>query len=130
MKYYFEMLKSLLFKQHFSHLFNLTSLFFLLLGVAFTLVFAPFNLYILTSILMMPVFYTCLNSTPKQAAIYSFFFGFGHFLSGVYWVYISIHTYGNAPSWIALLLMLGLVILMSFYFYLAGYLISWFGWQW
>ncbi|HJL93191.1 MAG TPA: apolipoprotein N-acyltransferase [Woeseiaceae bacterium] len=119
------MLKSLLFKQHFSHLFNLTSLFFLLLGVAFTLVFAPFNLYILTSILMMPVFYTCLNSTPKQAAIYSFFFGFGHFLSGVYWVYISIHTYGNAPSWIALLLMLGLVILMSFYFYLAGYLISW-----
>jgi len=120
------MLKNLLVKQHyFSHLFNLTSLFFLLLGVVFTSVFAPFNLYMLSPILMMPVFYTCLKSAPKQAAIYLFFFGFGHFISGVYWVYISIHTFGNAPSWIALLLMFGLVILMSFYFYLAGYLISW-----
>ena len=119
------MLKNLLLKQHSSHLFNSTSFLFFLLGVAFTLVFAPFNLYILTSIFMMPVFFVCLRSTPKQAAIYLFFFGFGHFLSGVYWVYISIHTFGNAPFWIALLLMFGLVVLMSSYFYLAGYLISW-----
>ncbi len=42
-----------------------------------------------------------------------FWFGFGAFAAGTYWLYISIHVFGGAPLWVAVLLMLGLVWLMS-----------------
>ena len=45
---------------------------------------------------MVPLFYLCLKYKPKQTAIYLFFFGLGHFLSGLYWVYISVHIFGGA----------------------------------
>jgi apolipoprotein N-acyltransferase len=54
----------------------------------------------------------------------SFFFGFGLFLSGTYWIYISVVVFGEAPAWIAFVLMLGLVLIMSAHLFVTGWLIS------
>lgn len=46
------------------------------------------------------------------------------FLCGTYWIYISVVVFGQAPVWIALLLMIGLVLIMSTYLWLTAWLIS------
>ena len=42
-----------------------------------------------------------------------FLFTVGTFLAGTYWLYHSIHLVGQAPVWVALFLMLGLVAIMG-----------------
>ena len=119
------MLEKINFTQYKSNFSYFVFFSFFLLGMAFTLVFSPSNLYYLAPFIMAPIFYCCLKIPPKLSASYLFSFGLGHFLTGVYWIYISVHSFGQAPIWIAIFLMLGLIILMSSYFALAGYLISW-----
>ena len=102
---------------------------FFLLGALLTLAFSPFDLFYLPLFLMMAVFYCCLKCPPHLTAKYLFIFGLGHYLTGTYWIYISVHIFGNAPLWIAITLMICLVLLMSSYFAIAGWLISWFSYK-
>jgi apolipoprotein N-acyltransferase len=95
-----------------------------LLGGLMTTAFAPFGLSILVPVVLLPLLYVYLSVSPRDAGWLSFFFGFGLFLSGTYWIYISVVIFGEAPAWIALILMLGLVLIMSTYFFAAGWLIS------
>ena len=94
------------------------------LGAATTLAFAPFGVSLLAPLLLLPLLYICLTVAPRDAAAHAFWYGFGLFLTGTYWVYISVHVYGNAAIWIALLLMVGLALLMAFFIALGGALIS------
>lgn len=89
-----------------------------------TTAFAPFGLSLLVPVLLLPLLYVCLSVSPRDAGWLSFFFGFGLFLSGTYWIYISVVIFGEAPAWIALVLMLGLVLIMSAWLFAAGWLIS------
>ncbi|HSN51168.1 MAG TPA: apolipoprotein N-acyltransferase [Woeseiaceae bacterium] len=89
-----------------------------------TTAFAPFGLSLLVPVLLLPLLYVCLSVSPRDAGWLSFFFGFGLFLSGTYWIYISVVVFGQAPPWIALVLMLGLVLIMSAWLFAAGWLIS------
>ncbi len=95
-----------------------------LLGCLMTTAFAPFGLSLLVPVLLLPLLYVCLSVSPRDAGWLSFFFGFGLFLSGTYWIYISVVVFGEAPAWIALVLMLGLVLIMSAWLFAAGWLIS------
>jgi apolipoprotein N-acyltransferase len=95
-----------------------------LLGVLTTTAFAPFGLSLLVPVLLLPLLYVCLSVSPRDAGWLSFFFGFGLFLSGTYWIYISVVIFGEAPAWIAVVLMLGLVLIMSAWLFAAGWLIS------
>jgi len=97
---------------------------FFVLGCLTALAFAPFAWPLLIPFLLLPFLYVCLTNSPRDAARHAFWFGFGLFLSGTYWIYISVFVFGKAPIWIALLLMLGLVLLMSSYFWLTGWLVS------
>lgn len=95
-----------------------------LLGAATTLAFAPFGWSLLAPLLLLPVLYVCLTVAPRDAAGHTFWYGFGLFLTGTYWIYISVHVFGNAALWIAILLMVGLALIMAFFLSLAGWLIS------
>ena len=95
-----------------------------LFGCLLTTAFAPFGFSLLVPVLLLPLLYVALSVSPRDAGLLSFFFGFGLFLSGTYWIYISVVIFGEAPAWIALVLMLGLVLIMSAYFFAAGWLIS------
>ena len=95
-----------------------------IIGCATTLVFAPAEWSILAPLLTLPLLFVALTVSPKEAAAHFFWFGFGLFLVGTYWIYISVHVFGNAALWIALLLMVGLSLIMATFLWLAGWLMS------
>lgn len=102
----------------------LTRLAFFLLGALVMLSFAPFGLYPLAPVLVLPLLFAFVRSEPRQASQLGFSFGAGLFLAGTYWIYVSVHVYGQAPLLLAILLMLGLVVIMALYYGATGWVIS------
>ncbi|MDH3747048.1 MAG: apolipoprotein N-acyltransferase [Gammaproteobacteria bacterium] len=94
------------------------------LGCLTTLAFEPFGLSLLAPLLLLPLFFVCVTFSPRDAGGHAFWYGFGLFLTGTHWIYISVVVFGEAPLWIALFLMLGLTVIMSLWLYLAGWAIS------
>ena len=103
---------------------RLSRLIAFILGAATTLSFAPYGLSLLAPVLFLPVLYVFLTTAPRDAAGHAFWYSFGLFLTGTYWMYISVHVFGNAALWIALLLMVLLALLMAVVGTLGGWLIS------
>ena len=95
-----------------------------MLGAATTLAFAPFSWSLLAPLLVLPLLYICLTVAPRDAAGHAFWYGFGLFLTGTYWIYISVHVNGNAAVWIAFFLMVGLALVMAAFLSAAGWLMS------
>ncbi|MCC5860356.1 MAG: apolipoprotein N-acyltransferase [Gammaproteobacteria bacterium] len=93
----------------------------LALGAAMPLAFAPFGLWWLSPLLLAALFLLWDDIAPREAARLGFAFGFGHFLAGTYWIYISIHVFGEAPLLLAVVLMLLVVLIMAGYFALLGW---------
>lgn len=94
------------------------------IGCLTTLVFAPAEWSILAPLLTLPLLFVALTDSPKEAAAHFFWFGFGLFLTGTYWIYISVHVFGNAALWIAILLMVGLSFIMAIFLWMAGWLMT------
>ncbi len=103
---------------------RLSRFLFFIMGCLLTTAFAPFGWYLLAPLLLLPFLYVCLTVAPRDAGGIAFWFGIGLFLSGIYWIYISIVVFGNASPWIAVVLMLSLVLMMSTYLWLTGWMIS------
>ena len=99
-------------------------LLFFLSGALLVLSFAPFGWFVLAPCLLMPLLYGFLVATPRTAAGYGFCFGAGLFLAGTYWLYMSIHVFGEAPLILAIFLMLALVVIMGLYYAATGCLIA------
>jgi apolipoprotein N-acyltransferase len=97
---------------------------FFLTGALLMLSFEPVGWYPLAPVLMLPILFAFHQLEPRQAARLGFAFGAGLFLTGTYWLYVSIHVFGQAPLILALLLMIGLVIIMAFYYAATGWLIA------
>lgn len=73
-----------------------------LFGAVCVLGFAPFYLYPASILSLMGLlYYWHQASTPKQAAIDGFMYGLGLFGTGIYWIYISLHDFGNMPMLMA-----------------------------
>ena len=103
---------------------RLSRLIFFLLGCVTTLAFAPFGLSLLVPVVLVPLLYVTFTVSPRDAGWHGFWFGFGLFLTGTYWIYISVVVFGQAPVWIALFLMIALVLIMSVYFWIVAWLIA------
>jgi apolipoprotein N-acyltransferase len=95
-----------------------------LTGALLTTTFAPFDYSFLVPVVLLPLLYVYASTSPRDAGWLSFWFGFGLFLSGTYWIYISVVIFGEAPTWIAIVLMIGLVLIMSGYLFATGWFIS------
>ena len=61
-------------------------------------------------------------ATPRRAAALGFAFGLGLFLSGVSWVYISLHDFGAMPAALAALATFLFCAILASYPALVGYL--------
>lgn len=92
------------------------------LGAAATLVFAPASWEILAPLVILPLLFVSITVSPKDAGWHFFWFGFGLFLTGTYWIYISVHVFGDAALWIAVIFMIGLSLIMASFLWLAGWL--------
>ncbi len=92
-------------------------------GALLMLSFAPSAQFWLAPLLVAPLLISALYSTPRSAAWHGFCFGCGLFLAGTYWFYVSIHVFGEAPLWIAMFLLLGLVFIMGLYYAATAWII-------
>lgn len=93
----------------------------LLAGAALSLAFAPLDYWPLAILCPASLIWLWQGASPRVAARLGFAFSFGTFAAGTYWLYVSIHGFGQAPLWVALLLMLGLVSIMGAYHALLGW---------
>ena len=93
-------------------------------GALTMLSFAPFAWYPLALVMVLPVLYVFYRCQPRHAATLGFAYGAGLFLAGTYWLYVSIHVFGEAPLAVAIFLMIGLVIIMACYYAAAGWIVS------
>ncbi len=96
----------------------------LLGGAALAGAFAPLNLWPLAILSPALLMWLWQDASPREAARLGFCFNFATFAAGTYWLYISIHGFGNAPIWLALFLMLGLVAIMALYHAALGYAVA------
>src|ERR1700729_2252176 len=58
--------------------------------------FAPIDWWPLAVLCPVVLMWLWQGATPREAACYGFWFNFGTFVAGTYWVYISIHITGGA----------------------------------
>lgn len=91
-------------------------------GLLLPLAFAPFNLFWLAPVSLTMLFFLWEEQSPREAAIVGCFYGMGVFTLGTYWLYISLRQLGGAPIPVVILLMSALVLAMSAYTALAGWL--------
>jgi len=96
----------------------------LIAGAALPFAFAPFGLYAISFVSLALLFWLWSDSSPRQAALYGFIFGLGQFGVGVSWVYVAIHTFGNAAVPLALFLTMLFVACLAVFHTLAGYVVA------
>jgi apolipoprotein N-acyltransferase len=95
-----------------------------LAGAAMPLAFAPLYWWWVAPVGYAILFLLWRRAVPKRAFLTGLAFGGMQFLFGIYWIVISVHQIGQAPMWLALLLMLGLVFVMALYPALVGWIAS------
>lgn len=99
----------------------------LIAGALTPLFLAPFNIWPLAFV-SVGCFYLGLQQlNVKQAIIRSWFFGCGAYLAGVSWIYVSIHDFGNASTFLAAALTVVFCMLVAFFFVIpAAIWVKWF----
>ena len=85
--------------------------------------FAPINIFTLAFFMPAVLLFLWLKGSPGRAFWIGLCFGIGLFGVGSSWVYISIHTFGNASPWLAGGLTALLILVLSLYPAIQGYLI-------
>lgn len=96
----------------------------LIAGMLLTLAFAPFNIFPFAIISPALLLGTWLYCTPKMAFWRGYIFGAGLYSTSVYWVFISIYNFGNAPVALAIFITILFIIILSTYLAVTGYLLN------
>jgi apolipoprotein N-acyltransferase len=91
-------------------------------GVLAVGAFAPFGIYPLAFLSLAVVFNQWLGDSPRRALRHGALFGLGFFSTGVSWVYVSVHVYGQVPMLPAALVAVLLVLVLSVFPALTGWL--------
>jgi apolipoprotein N-acyltransferase len=93
-------------------------------GAMLTLAFAPFSYYPLAVISPAILLMSWLSVTSKQALLRGWLYGLGLFGTSVYWIFISVHTYGYASIPIATIITAAFIALLAIFPALNGYLLN------
>ena len=96
--------------------------FALLAGAACVLGFAPFGIFIVPVLALAALFALLQRAdTPRTAAGLGFFFGLGLFSTGISWIYVALHDYGDMPMLLAVAATLLFAAFLALFPALAGY---------
>lgn len=93
----------------------------LLLGVVLTFAFAPYEIFPLAVMAPAALLALWLHVSPKRAAFLGLVFGMGYFGAGVYWVYHSVHTFGDVSVFLSVIVTGALIFFLSLFPALTGY---------
>ncbi len=96
----------------------------LILGGLLVFAFAPFNWALITFPILAALLFFWHNASQKQAFALGFYFGLGFFGATVSWVYISLHTFGQAPFLLALFLTILFIAYLALFPAVCGYLLT------
>jgi apolipoprotein N-acyltransferase len=96
----------------------------LLAGASLSLAFSPFGVWPVAIAAPAALMWLWQDAPPRRAAVLGFWFSFGTFSVGTYWLYISLRIIGHAPVPLALFLMLGLAAIMGAYHALLGWAVA------
>src|SRR6186713_779262 len=69
------------------------------MGALLAASFAPLNAWPLAVLCPAVLIWLWEGAKPREAAWLGFWFNAGTFAAGTYWLYISIHVFGEAPIW-------------------------------
>ena len=85
-----------------------------LAGALHVLCFAPFGWWPLQILLLLLLFAAVLRApSTRHAACLGWAFGFGWYVVGVSWLFISLHRYGGMQAWLAMLAVALLALLLG-----------------
>lgn len=101
---------------------RLADLLSLIAGALLVLAFAPFSQGWIAPFALAALFGLWLRASPGRAAWRGWLFGVGLFGGGVYWVYFSMHVYGQLPPVLAGLFTVIMALLLALSTALAGWL--------
>ncbi|MBE2295362.1 MAG: apolipoprotein N-acyltransferase [Phycisphaerales bacterium] len=104
--------------------FRIVDLSVFIAGALLPLAFAPFGIWPLAMLLPIVLLWSWDDASPWCAARHGGLFGLGAFGFGIYWIFISLHDYGNAPAAFAALATFLVVAVMALYPAVLGYAIS------
>lgn len=93
-------------------------------GALLACAFAPLQWWPLAILCPAALMWLWEAASPRDAAWTGFWFSFGTFLAGTYWLYVSVHDLGKAPVWLTIAIMLGLIGIMALYNALIGYIVA------
>ncbi|HEX8756629.1 MAG TPA: apolipoprotein N-acyltransferase, partial [Steroidobacteraceae bacterium] len=93
-------------------------------GALLACAFAPLQWWPLAILCPAVLMWLWEAAAPRDAAWTGFWFSFGTFLAGTYWLYVSVHDLGKAPVWLTIAIMLGLIGIMALYNALIGYIVA------
>jgi apolipoprotein N-acyltransferase len=93
-------------------------------GAATSFAFAPYDFYFLAWLGPALLFLLWEYEPPREAARTGFWFGAALFGAGTWWIYTAIHDFGQAPAWLAILLLAALLAIKGGYYALTGYVVT------
>ncbi len=96
----------------------------ILAGVCLTLACAPFYLFPLALVSAALLLFLWLDVSPEIAFRRGFLYGLGLFGSGVYWVFISMHSFAELPILLAGLLTALFIACLSLFPAAQGFLLN------
>lgn len=93
-----------------------------LAGALTTLALAPFDIWSLALLSIALLYLGLRDLSPRQALWRGWCYGFGLFVAGTSWIYVSIHDYGAASAPLATFLTLVFCAGVALFFALPGWL--------
>lgn len=94
----------------------------LLAGCIFSLALAPYSYWWL-AVLSPALLYACLHRRSSRHAFWiGWSYGIGFWFVGAFWLYTSIHVYGDTPAVLAVLLIMAMALLMGLFTALQSWL--------
>lgn len=96
----------------------------LVCGSLLPLSFAPYDIFPIALISMVGLLGVWLNTSAERAAWRGFLFGMSSFGFGMYWIYISIHTFGGAPIPLAVSLTAVFVAVLATFIAATGFCLN------
>ncbi len=88
----------------------------LIAGLLFVFALAPYQIWGVAILSPMLLYALLLGkTTPKQGLLLGWAYGFGLWATGAFWLFNSIHTYGNISTPLALLLIALMALIMGLF---------------
>ncbi len=91
-------------------------------GAALPLAYAPFGWFLVAPLSLAVLFVLWRDAAPRRAFRIGFVYGLASFGTGLYWIYISIHDFGEVDIALTLLLTGGLVAILALFPALTGWI--------